>query len=97
MNKLAEGKPFCSVTGTEVSSASDILAYAVDFVGRRLYTLKFKNLDTGEHLPDEITNVSGNVAWAEDNQDDFLYTSGSRDFALVSDLPARVGNRSGSG
>ena len=67
-NVLAEGHEFFSIQGTQVSSGEDILAYAQDTVGRRFYTIRFKNLTTGETYPDVIENVTGNVAWANDNQ-----------------------------
>jgi oligopeptidase B len=65
---LAEGKPFCSVAGVEVSSGTNILAYAVDFVGRRKYSVYFKDLTTGQLIDRVIEDVTGNVEWAEDNQ-----------------------------
>jgi oligopeptidase B len=68
VNRLAEGKPFCRVSGAEVSSGGNVLAYATDYVGRRIYTLRFRDLDSGTDLPDEIPNVTGNVAWGEDNK-----------------------------
>ena len=68
VNMLAEGHEFFSVRGTEVSSNQAILAYAQDTVGRRFYTIRFKNLTTGETYPDAIPNVVGNLAWANDNQ-----------------------------
>jgi oligopeptidase B len=37
-------------------------------MGRRIATLRFKNLRTGELLPDVVPNVTGNMAWAEDNR-----------------------------
>ena len=67
-NKLAEGHDFFSVRGLSVSSGRDILAYATDTVGRRIYTIRFKNLTSGGMLADEIGEVTGNVAWAEDNK-----------------------------
>ena len=67
-NQLAEGHSFFSVRGLRVSSNNTLLAYAVDTRGRRIYTLKFKNLETGEVLQDTIHNVTGNVAWANDNR-----------------------------
>jgi oligopeptidase B len=67
-NALAEGHEFFSVRGTSVSSDQDILAFSMDTVGRRIYTIRFKNLETGEFLPDEIPAVTGNLAWAEDNR-----------------------------
>ena len=45
-----------------------LLAYAEDTVGRRQYTLRFKDLATGELLPDVIPNVEAGVAWAADSR-----------------------------
>ena len=67
-NKLAEGHKFMSVRGRQVSSNNDILAYALDTQGRRIYTIHFKNLVTGEVLEDTIPEVTGNMAWANDNR-----------------------------
>jgi len=68
VNQLAEGQSFCSVRGVQVSSGRNLLAFGVDVVGRRFYTLRFKDLESGKLLPDEIPNVTGNLAWAGDNQ-----------------------------
>jgi oligopeptidase B len=68
VNTVAEGHKFCSVSPPAVSPGQDLMAYAVDTVGRRFYTIRFKNLATGEDLPDVIPNVTGNIAWANDNR-----------------------------
>jgi oligopeptidase B len=68
VNVLAEGHNFFSVRGLSVSTNNELLAYAVDTVGRRKYTIKFKNLATGEFLADEIPEVTGNLAWANDSK-----------------------------
>ncbi len=68
VNLVARGHEFCSVRGREVSSGQNILAFAVDTIGRRKYTIHFKNLDNGEAYGDVITEVSGNLAWANDNK-----------------------------
>ncbi len=68
VNKLAEGHEHVRVVGVKASPDHDVLAYAIDTVGRRLYTLKFRDLATGEDLPDAIQNVTGNSAWAADNR-----------------------------
>lgn len=68
VNQLAIGHTFFSVGGRQVSYGQDILAFATDTVGRRVYTLRFKNLATGAMLPDEIPAVTGNMAWANDNR-----------------------------
>lgn len=68
VNKVAEGESFCSVRGLQVSDNNQLLAYAVDTVGRRKYTLLFKDLETGDLLDDKINDVTGNVVWAADNK-----------------------------
>ncbi len=68
VNQLAQGHAYFQVGGLQVSEANDLLAYAQDEVGRRIYTIYFKNLTTGELLPDHIPDVTGNVAWSGDNQ-----------------------------
>jgi oligopeptidase B len=67
-NQLAEGHAFCGIGQRAVSSGQDILAFSVDYAGRRFYTIRFKNLATGEMLVDTIPNVTGNIAWANDNR-----------------------------
>ncbi len=68
VNELAKGHEFFSTRGLEISSGKNILAFATDDVGRRIYTLRFRDLDGGEMLPDQIPNVTGNLAWANDNR-----------------------------
>ncbi len=67
-NQLAEGHEFFAIGGSAVSSGQDILAYAVDIQGRRIYTIFFKNLATGEMLSDIVPNVTENLTWANDNR-----------------------------
>jgi oligopeptidase B len=68
VNELAAGQDFCSVQGFKTSPDHSILSYAVDFVGRRKYVLKFIDAKTGEALPDEIPDMTGNYEWANDNK-----------------------------
>jgi len=67
-NELARDHDFYEVDELEVSPDTRLLAYAEDTVGRRQYTLRFKDLATGKTLPDEIPNVEPAVAWAADNR-----------------------------
>jgi oligopeptidase B len=67
-NELAGGHEFFAVRRPEISSGRDILAFGVDTVGRRFYTLYFKNLTTGRMYPDAIPDVTGVSAWANDNR-----------------------------
>ena len=68
VNVLAEGHDFFAIGGMAVSPAQDLLAYAFDAQGRRIYTVRFKNLTTGELLDDVLEGVTGNIAWANDNR-----------------------------
>ena len=68
VNKIAEGKSYCSVTGLDVSRDNKILSYGVDYVSRRRYTLNFLDLTTGQLLPDIIENTTGHVVWAAENK-----------------------------
>jgi len=68
VNELAEGHEYFAARGLRLSAGQDLLAYGVDTVGRRIYTIKVKNLTSGEMLPDEISEVTPNMAWANDNK-----------------------------
>ena len=67
-NELADGHDFYAAVGLSVSSGEGILAFAEDTQGRRIYTVRFRDLATGEFLADEIPGTSGNMAWAEDDR-----------------------------
>jgi oligopeptidase B len=73
-NERAEGFSYYNVTGLNVSTNNKILAFAEDTLSRRIYTIRFLNLETGELLPDKIDNTSGGGAWANDNEH-FFFTS----------------------
>lgn len=68
VNRLAEGKDFFSLDAFVVSPDHKLLAYAVDEQGNEHYNIFFKNLETGEMLPDTIKDVSNSVQWANDNK-----------------------------
>ena len=68
---LGKGKPFFSIGATEVSPNTALLAWTDDTTGRRISTLRFKNLKTGETLADEIPSVMESIAWALDNKSVF--------------------------
>jgi len=74
VNKMAEGFAFYDIGSFQVSEDNRLLAYSVDTVSRRIYTIYFKDLTTGELLPDIITNTGGNLAWANDNKTLFYAT-----------------------
>ena len=82
-NILADGKDYFAVGGWSVSPNNEWLAYSTDYVSRRIYTVHFKNLLTGETIQNAISNSSGSVAWANDNRTVF-YTS-KNDVTLLSE------------
>jgi oligopeptidase B len=67
-NELAVGHDYYQIGEMDVSPNSQWLAFCEDTVGRRQYTLRFKNLDSGEILPGSIADVEPDVAWANDNE-----------------------------
>jgi oligopeptidase B len=68
VNEMAEGYEFYHVADFTVSFDNNLMAYGVDTVSRRKYTIYFKNLKTGEILKDQIPITSGSAAWANDNK-----------------------------
>ncbi len=67
-NVLAGGESFFKLGSYEVSPDNRILAYTEDTVGRRQFTLRIKDLVTGELLTDKIANVEAALAWADDSR-----------------------------
>ncbi len=67
-NKMADGHDYFDMAGYEVSDDGRYAAYAVDYVSRRLYTLKVRDLETGQDLPLEIPNTDGYAVWSADGQ-----------------------------
>jgi len=68
VNVLAKPFDYYAVGSRVVSPDNKLLVYGEDTLSRRIYTLRFKDLTTGETLPDAIENTAGNVVWANDNQ-----------------------------
>jgi oligopeptidase B len=81
VDAMAEGFEYYSLTGFQVSPDNNLLAYAEDTVSRRQYTIRIKNLVTGELLPDQIHSTNGNLAWANDNKTLF-YTANNPETLL---------------
>ena len=73
-NILAKGYDYFSIGGLSISPNNKWLAFGVDTVSRRVYEIRFKNLESGDILDETIENSTGGVAWANDNETVF-YTS----------------------
>lgn len=68
IDDLAKGHAYYSATGFSISPDNKLLAFGVDKVSRRQYTIHIKNLETGEIYKDAVTNTSGRAVWANDNK-----------------------------
>ncbi len=66
-NKLAKGHEYFNLSNITISPNNKYAAFSIDTISRRLYTIRIKNLETGEILSESIKNSSGNFAWANDN------------------------------
>ena len=67
-NKAAEGQPAFILAGLDVSPDTKTLAYLSNNTGSYAeFTLKFRDLTTGQDLPDLIPNAAG-TAWASDSR-----------------------------
>ena len=73
VNELAKDLSYCQVSGLSVSPDNTMLTYGIDTLSRRIYTIKVKDLISGETLKDEIHGVSSYAAWAADSET-FFYT-----------------------
>ncbi|WP_456315322.1 S9 family peptidase [Pseudomonas shirazensis] len=66
-NELAKGHAYFKLGGLSISPDNKFATFGVDIVGRRIYTIQIKNLETGEILEDKIENATGGSVWANDN------------------------------
>lgn len=68
-NKLGKNKKYFNIGGYEITDNEEIMAYGIDTVSRRNYTVRFKNLQTGKLYKEQIKNTEGgSYAWASDNK-----------------------------
>ena len=68
VDKMAEGHAYYAASGFAISDNNKLLAFGVDIVSRRQYTIYVKNLETGELLKDAVVNTEGDPCWANDNK-----------------------------
>ena len=74
VNALAKDLSYCQVSGLSVSPDNTKLAFGIDTLSRRIYTIKVKDLTTGKMLEDKIEGVSSFATWAADSKTMF-YTA----------------------
>ncbi|MDA7835774.1 S9 family peptidase [Salibacteraceae bacterium] len=68
VNELAKDYSYYQAAGNSISTNNNILAFSEDTLSRRVYTIRFKDLTTGEFLEDRIDGTAGGCTWANDNK-----------------------------
>ncbi|HGM5489786.1 TPA: S9 family peptidase [Serratia fonticola] len=66
-NQRAEGHEFYTLGGLDVSPDNQRLAVAEDFLSRRQYDIRFKDLRDDSWSGEVLENTSGNFEWANDS------------------------------
>ncbi len=89
VDAMAEGKSYYTVSGFNVSDDNKLLAYGVDEVSRRQYTIYIKNLETGEVYEDAIKGTAGYSVWASDSKTLF-YTANNPNTLLSEKIKRHV-------
>jgi oligopeptidase B len=72
-NAEGKGRDYFSLGVFDISPDSQLLAWAADFTGGEVHSLRFRDLATGEDLPDVVEGLYYGSAWASDNRT-FFYT-----------------------
>lgn len=67
-NELAKGHSYFQLGGLSISPDNKYASFGVDIVGRRIYTVQVKDLQTGKIFTDKIENTTGSSTWANDNK-----------------------------
>lgn len=68
VNEMAKDFDYYSLGGLNVSPDNTMVAFGTDTVSRRQYTIRIKNLETGEIYDENIENTTGGSTWANDNK-----------------------------
>jgi oligopeptidase B len=67
-NDMAEGHSYFQLGGLSISPDNKFVSFGTDIMGRRIYTIQIKNLETGELFSEKIENATGSSVWANDNK-----------------------------
>ena len=72
-DSMGEGKAYFSFGGLGVSPDHKLVGYAVDDQGSEIYEIKFRDIATGEDLPDVVEGTAGGFVWSA-NSDAVYWT-----------------------
>ena len=89
VNAMASGKDYYAIGGRTVSQDNRWLVYGDDTNGRRQYTLRVKDLQTGKVLDDAIPGTAGYGVWADDNKT-FFYIENDPETLLSTKVKKHV-------
>ena len=67
-NTMSEGYDYFRVGTIEISPDNKTMAYSIDTVSRRIYTIYFMDLETRTVSDKNIPNSQGSISWANDNK-----------------------------
>jgi oligopeptidase B len=82
-NELAKDQSYFQLGGLSISPDNKLAVFSTDTVGRRIYTIQVKILETNEILEDKIEKVTGTAVWANDNHT--IFYSSQDEVTLRSD------------
>ena len=74
VNELAEDHDFYKLTELKISPDNKYLAYGEDTLSRRIYTIYFKDLESGKMLKESIPNTEGDIEWSNDSRNIYYIT-----------------------
>lgn len=92
VNEMAKGFDYYQVGSLTVSPDNQLLAYSVDTVSRRKYTIFIKDLKTGKIHQDVTPNTTGKAVWANDNKT-FFYTKKDKTLRAFKIYRHKLGNK----
>lgn len=67
-NAAAKGQAYFNIGGVQHAPSHARVAIAIDDKGSEFYSVTFRDLVSGEDLPDRLENTGGGVAWSRDGQ-----------------------------
>ncbi len=87
---LAEGKDFFDLGDAVHSPDHRLLAWSADEAGSELHGIRVRDLETGEDLPDQVNDATGDIVWASDSRS-FFYVAVDADHRPSRVLRHRLG------
>ncbi len=94
-NQLAQGHEYFELGYVEHSPDENILAYAIDLTGNELHQARFRDVSTGQDLPDVLEDVFYGSAWSADSKT-FFYVLADKAMRPFQVLRHALGSQTGA-